>query len=53
MTDLPVWLAQETGVPVIDGVVAGVKMMEALIGAGITTSKVGAHATPRKKRSGP
>ena len=49
MTDLPVWLAQETGVPVIDGVVAGVKMMEALIGAGITTSKVGAYATPRKK----
>jgi len=49
MTDLPVWLARETGVPVIDGVVAGVKMMEALIGAGITTSKVGAYATPRKK----
>ncbi len=49
MTDLPVWLALETGVPVIDGVVAGVKMMEALIGAGITTSKVGAYATPRKK----
>ena len=49
MTDLPVWLAQETGVPVIAGVVAGVKMMEALIGAGITTSKVGAYATPRKK----
>ena len=49
MTDLPVWLAQKTGVPVIDGVVAGVKMMEALIGAGITTSKVGAYATPRKK----
>ena len=53
MTDLPVWLTQETGVPVIDGVVAGVKMMEALIGAGITTSKVGAYATPRKSRSGP
>ncbi len=49
MTDLPVWLARETGVPVIDGVVAGVKMMEALIGSGITTSKLGAYATPRKK----
>ena len=46
MTDLPVWLAQ-TGVPVIDGVVAGVKMMEALIGMKLT-SKVGAYATPRK-----
>ena len=49
MADLTVWLSAETGVPVIDGVVAGVKMIEALIGAGITTSKVGAYASPREK----
>jgi allantoin racemase len=49
MADLTAWLSAETGVPVIDGVVAGVKMVEALIGAKITTSKIGAYALPREK----
>lgn len=49
MADLTAWLSAETGVPVIDGVVAGVKMVEALVGAGITTSKIGAYAPPREK----
>ena len=49
MADLTEWLTQETGVPVIDGVVAGVRMVEALVGAGLRTSKVGAYAAPRAK----
>ena len=50
MADLPEWLTRETGVPVIDGVVAGVRMVEALVGAGLRTSKIGAYATPRPKQ---
>ena len=49
MADLARWLSEESGLPVIDGVVAGVKIMEALIGTGLKTSKVGAYATPRQK----
>jgi allantoin racemase len=49
MADLTAWLSEETGVPVIDGVVAGVKMIEALVGAGFKTSKVGAYAAPIPK----
>lgn len=49
MADLAAWLTEETGVPVIDGVVAGVKLVEALIGAGLATSKVGAYAAPLAK----
>jgi allantoin racemase len=49
MADLTAWLSQETGVPVIDGVVAGIKMIEALVGAGFKTSKVGAYAAPIPK----
>lgn len=49
MTDLTDWLSAETGVPVIDGVAAAVKMVEALVGAGLKTSKVGAYAAPRAK----
>jgi len=49
MADLTEWLTDETGVPVIDGVVAAVKMVEALVGAGLKTSKVGAYALPRDK----
>ena len=36
--------------PVLDGVVAAVKMAEALVGAGLTTSKIGAYAPPPPKR---
>lgn len=49
MADLTAWLTKETGVPVIDGVVAGVKLVEGLVGAGFKTSKIGAYATPNPK----
>lgn len=49
MADLTEWLTREAGVPVIDGVVAGVRMVEALVGAGLRTSKIGAYAAPRVK----
>jgi allantoin racemase len=49
MADLASHLSDEAGIPVIDGVVAGVRLVEALAGAGFKTSKVGAYATPRKK----
>jgi allantoin racemase len=50
MADLTDWLTRETGVPVIDGVVAAVRLVEALVGAGFCTSKIGAYASPRKKQ---
>lgn len=46
MADLTEWLTQETGVPVIDGVTAATRMVEALIGCGLRTSKIGAYAAP-------
>ena len=49
MADLTAWLSAETGVPVIDGVVAGVKLIEALVGGGFKTSKIGAYAPPNPK----
>ena len=49
MADLTEWLTREAGVPVIDGVVVGVRMVEALVGAGLRTSKIGAYAAPRAK----
>ncbi len=49
MADLAAWLTGETGVPVIDGVAAGVKFVEALVGVGLKTSKVGAFAPPIAK----
>ncbi len=49
MADLAAWLTGETGVPVIDGVVAGVEFVEALAGIGLKTSKVGALAPPNPK----
>ncbi|MCG8509285.1 MAG: aspartate/glutamate racemase family protein, partial [Rhodospirillales bacterium] len=49
MTDLTDWLSRETGIPVIDGVAVAVKMIEALVGAGLQTSKVGAYARPTSK----
>ncbi len=49
MADLTAWLTKETGVPVIDGVAVAVKMVEALVGAGLSTSKVGAYAWPLAK----
>ena len=49
MTDLAAALADEFGIPVIDGVAAGVKLAEALVGMGALTSKVGLYAVPRAK----
>ncbi len=42
-------LRETTGVTVIDGVTAAIKMAEALVGAGYTTSKVNAYDYPRVK----
>jgi allantoin racemase len=50
MTDLAKTLQQTHGVPVIDGVVAAVKLVESLHAMGIQTSKVGGYAAPRAKR---
>lgn len=49
MADLTAELSQECGIPVIDGVVCAVKMCEAIVGAGLTTSKINSYAYPRKK----
>ena len=39
-----------TGVPVVDGVTAAVKLAESLIALGLSTSKVRTFAPPRPKR---
>ncbi|MBW6424232.1 aspartate/glutamate racemase family protein [Rhizobium sp. XQZ8] len=44
-------LRDATGVPVIDGVTAAIKLAEALIGAGYATSKVNAYGYPRVKEN--
>ncbi|MFK7940661.1 MAG: aspartate/glutamate racemase family protein [Roseovarius sp.] len=45
MADLMQMLSDEFGVPVIDGVVSAVCMAEALVAAGLKTSKRGAYAS--------
>ena len=52
MADLCSDLARELGVPVIDGVAAAVKLVEALVGLGLKTSKVGDLAYPLPKAGG-
>ncbi|WP_127107780.1 aspartate/glutamate racemase family protein [Pararhodobacter zhoushanensis] len=42
-------LQLETGVPVIDGVSAAVKLAEAMVGGGFATAKTGSFAFPRDK----
>lgn len=49
MADLARAYSREYGLPVIDGVAAAVKQAEALVTLGLTTSKVGAYATPMRK----
>lgn len=49
MADLVAAIHKEVGVPVIDGVTAGVKVLEGLIGLGVTTSRLGGYAHPLKK----
>jgi allantoin racemase len=49
MADLAADLTAQLGVPVIDGVSAGVKLVEALVGLGLGTSKIGDFAIPIPK----
>ena len=49
MADLTERLSRQYGLPVIDGVVCGLKLCESLAAAGLRTSKVNAYAPPRKK----
>ncbi|WP_276529525.1 aspartate/glutamate racemase family protein [Paracoccus pantotrophus] len=49
MADLTAWLSEETGIPVIDGVSVATRMIEALVGAGLKTSKINAYAFPNQK----
>ncbi len=50
MAELAASLAEEHELPVIDGVAAAVKLAEALVALGHTTSKRGPYAPPLKKR---
>ena len=52
MADLCTRLTHETGVLVIDGVTAAVRLGEALVGMRYRTSKIGAYALPRSKVGG-
>jgi allantoin racemase len=49
MADLAGRLSAEFGMPVIDGVGAAVKLIEARVGLGLRTSKSCAYALPRPK----
>jgi allantoin racemase len=49
MADLAARLAEQHGVPVIDGVASAVKLAEALATLGLKTSKIGAYAAPGPK----
>lgn len=49
MADLAGYLSSTTGAPVIDGVSAGVKLAEALVGLKLVTAKTGSFARPRVK----
>ncbi|MDJ0949138.1 MAG: aspartate/glutamate racemase family protein [Alphaproteobacteria bacterium] len=49
MADLTRDLSAEFGLPVIDGVVAAVKLVEGLAALGLKTSKVGGYAAPLPK----
>jgi len=50
MADLNAQLAAEFGLPVIDGVAAAVKLVEAVVGLGLGTSKALGYAVPLAKR---
>ncbi|CBV41480.1 aspartate/glutamate racemase family protein [Halomonas elongata] len=49
MADLTDVIAEEVGLPVVEGVTAAVKLAEALVGLGLGTSKHGDLAFPRPK----
>ena len=44
MTDLMADLSEEFGLPVIDGISAGITFAEALVNNGLKTSKIGAYS---------
>ena len=50
MADLNAQLPAEFGLPVIDGVAAAVKLVEAVVGLGLGTSKALGYAAPLAKR---
>jgi allantoin racemase len=50
MAGLDEAVRRATGVPVVDGVTAAVKLAESLVGLGLSTSKVRTYAPPRPKR---
>ena len=50
MADLNARLAAEFGLPVIDGVAAAVKLVEAVVGLGLGTSKALGYTAPLAKR---
>ncbi|MFF2507572.1 aspartate/glutamate racemase family protein [Streptomyces sp. NPDC058067] len=49
MTGLERAVRDTVGVPVVDGVGAGVRLAESLVGLGLGTSRVGGYARPRDK----
>ena len=49
MSDLMDRVSREIGAPAIDGVSAGVKLVEALVGLGLGTSKRQGYARPIAK----
>jgi allantoin racemase len=54
MADLAAELAEQHGLPVVDGVAAAVTLAEGLVRLGLTTSRLGPYAAPRSKTySGP
>jgi allantoin racemase len=50
MTGLQRAVGEKLGVPVVDGVAAGVKLAESLVGLGLATSRVGSFGVPVPKR---
>ena len=50
MAGLDAAVRDATGVPVVDGVTAAVKLAESLVSLGLSTSKVRTYAPPRVKR---
>jgi allantoin racemase len=50
MAGLEEAITRELGVPVIDGVGAAVRLAEAVVGLGLTTSKVSTYAVPGPKK---
>ena len=49
MTDFAASLADEFGLPVLDGVVCAVTLAESFVRLGLTTSRLGGYAPPRAK----